>query len=115
MSRRHAHPADGALQALLDGEASLWETLRLRLHLRRCAACRTRWGEARARGAAIAAIIRSAAPEIDTREAWARFVVRSGGEAGHRGTRSRAWAAAPVALGLAALGALVLARHHPTP
>jgi hypothetical protein len=115
MPRVRAHPVEGKLQALLDGEVARWEALRLRLHLRRCAACRARWAEVRARGTTIGSIIRSAAPEIDTREAWARFVVRSGGQAGHRAPRSRAWSVASVALVLAGLGALVIVRHRGAP
>lgn len=79
------HPDDGVLRALIDRELAVHERIRVRLHVRFCTQCGARLRELRAEGDAVAALIRSAAPEIDTDEAWARFLVRSGRAAGGEG------------------------------
>lgn len=108
-----SHPTEGALQAFLDGESGAWASLHLRLHLRGCAACRQNLEEIRARGATIATLIHRATPEVDPEEAWARFVVRSGGRADRRTPSRRSWSAAVAALVVLAFIALLLPDRHP--
>jgi hypothetical protein len=102
-----AHPAEGTLQALLDSELRPWTAFRLRFHLRRCADCRRALDEIRVRDDTIASLLRGAAPEIDAEDAWARFVVRSGGRANRRATSRGAWSAAIVVSAMIAVLALL--------
>ncbi len=110
-----AHPVEGTLQALLDSELRPWTAFRLRFHLRRCADCRRALDEIRVRHHTITALLHGAAPEVDAEEAWARFVVRSGGRASRRATShatshatSRgAWSAAIVVSAMIAALALL--------
>jgi len=103
-----AHPSEGTLQALLDGELRPWTALCLRLHLRRCSACRARLEDLHVRGTAIASLLRGAAPEIDAEEAWARFVVLSGGRASRRVPARGAWSAAIAISAVVAVLALLI-------
>jgi hypothetical protein len=89
MSMTRVHPDDGVLRALLDRELAVHTSIRVRLHVRSCTECGARLRELRSEGDAVAALIRSAAPEIDTDEAWARFLVRSGRAAGGQGGEGR--------------------------
>ncbi len=108
-----AHPVEGTLQALLDSELRPWAAFRLRFHLRRCADCRRALDEVRVRHHTITALLRNATPEIHAEEAWARFVVRSGGRANRRATSRGAWSAAIVVSSMIAALALLTPDTHP--
>lgn len=92
------HPADGVLRALLDRELSIRETIRVRLHVLLCASCGERMEALRARGEAVASLIRFSDPEIDTEDAWARFLVRSGREGSRLRHRMPSWTAPAVTI-----------------
>jgi anti-sigma factor RsiW len=96
------HPAEGELQALLDGELPSARVLAVRAHLLRCAVCRARTDAARETAVLVNALLRRSTPKVDSASAWQRLVVRSGGRAKRRGLAHWASAAA-VALGTAAL------------
>jgi anti-sigma factor RsiW len=98
------HPAEGELQALLDGELPRARVIVVRAHLLRCESCRARAEAARATSEMVNALLRRSTPAVDSASAWERLVVRSGGRAekGERG--SLRWAsAAALALATAAL------------
>ena len=96
------HPAEGELQALLDGELPNARALGVRAHLLRCAACRARTAAARETARLVNALLRRTTPTVDSASAWERLVVRSGGRAASRGLAH--WASvAAVALATAAL------------
>ena len=96
------HPAEGELQALLDGELPHTRVLVLRAHLLHCAICRARADAAREMAALVDALLRRTTPKVDSASAWERLVVRSGGRAAKR--RRAHWTqAAAVALAAAAL------------
>ncbi|HEY8310958.1 MAG TPA: zf-HC2 domain-containing protein, partial [Gemmatimonadaceae bacterium] len=101
------HPAEGELQALLDGELPHARVLVLRAHLLRCATCRARADAARQTGAMVNALLRRTTPAVDSASAWERLVVRSGGRAVHA-TRRLAWRTSVAALALAAAALIVL-------
>lgn len=75
------HPAEGELQALLDGELTSARALVVRAHLVRCASCRARTNATRDTAAMVNALLRRSTPKVDSASAWARLVVRSGGRA----------------------------------
>jgi anti-sigma factor RsiW len=75
------HPAEGELQALLDGELPSARGLAVRAHLLRCATCRARTEAARETADLVNALLQRATPKVDSRSAWARLDVRSGGRA----------------------------------
>ena len=99
-----AHPAEGELQALLDGEVPRARVLALRAHLLRCATCRARADAARETAALVDALLRRATPKVDSSSAWERLMVRSGGRAAKARHNVAHWtSAAAVALAAAAL------------
>ena len=108
-----AHPTEGALRALLDGEAGPLEATRLRAHLGHCASCRELVAELRELDATVTSLLRGAAPAVDVDDEWARLVVRSGGRAA-RAVGRRAPATARATTGAkriaaaVALGAIVV-------
>jgi hypothetical protein len=67
------HPRAGALEALRDGEGSLWWRLQVRFHLRRCATCRGELAEIEADCARTTALLSMDTLMPDTKEAWARL------------------------------------------
>lgn len=98
------HPAEGELQALLDGELPNARTLVLRAHLLRCAACRARANAARETAALVDALLRRTTPKVDSDSAWERLVVRSGGRAAKARSSVGQWtSAAAVTLAAAVL------------
>jgi len=100
------HPAEGELQALLDGELQGARVIAVRAHLLRCESCRARIDATRETSAMVNALLRRSTPAVDSASAWARLVVRSGGRA--KFTR-RAWSRWPSAVALAlATAALVV-------
>jgi hypothetical protein len=100
----HEHPAEGELQALLDGELPHARVLAVRAHLLRCAICRARVEAARETGALVNALLRRTTPAVDSASAWERLVVRSGGRAASAPRRlGRRTSLAAVALAAAAL------------
>ena len=104
------HPAEGELQALLDGEVPHPRVLALRAHLLRCATCRARADAARETAALVNALLRRTTPRVDSASAWERLVVRSGGRAAQAQRRLARWtSAAAVALAAAAI-VLAMAR-----
>ena len=103
------HPAEGELQALLDGELPNARTLALRAHLLRCASCRARTEAARETAALVNALLRRSTPKVDSASAWDRLLVRSGGRAAKPRRGLARWAsAAAVALATAALLVVVI-------
>ncbi|MEP7064472.1 MAG: zf-HC2 domain-containing protein [Gemmatimonadota bacterium] len=98
------HPAEGEMQALLDGELSRTRRVVVHAHLLRCASCRARAEAARETAALVHALLRRSMPKVDSATAWDRFVVRSGGRAGKEQRNVRHWASvAAVALATAAI------------
>jgi hypothetical protein len=101
------HPAEGELQALLDGELPSARAIIVRAHLLWCESCRARIEAARETSAMVNALLRRSTPAVDSASAWARLVVRSGGRAE---SRKRGWSRWPSAVALAlATAALVVA------
>lgn len=100
------HPAEGELQALLDGELPNARLLLVRGHLLRCDACRARVDAARETAALVDALLRRTTPKVDSASAWERLVVRSGG----RAAKSRRWT--PVAAVALAAAALIVTLAH---
>ncbi len=100
-----AHPAEGELEALLDGELPSARMLAVRAHLLRCASCRARHDAARDTGALVNALLRRSTPRVDNDSAWERLVIRSGGRA-EKGSGAERWVSAGV-LALAAAAVLV--------
>ena len=100
------HPAEGELQALLDGELPSVRAIAVRAHLLRCESCRARIEAARATSATVNALLRRSTPVVDSASAWERLVVRSGGRAE---SAQRGWSRRPsaVALGLATAALVV--------
>ena len=98
------HPAEGELQALLDGELARARALVVRAHLLRCESCRARIEATRDTSAMVNALLRRSTPVVDSASAWARLVVRSGGRADVRERGPWRWtSAAALALATAAL------------
>jgi len=98
------HPAEGELQALLDGELPRARAIVVRAHLLRCESCRARAEAARATSEMVNALLRRSTPAVDSASAWARLVVRSGGRAERQERGMSRWAsAAALALATAAL------------
>jgi anti-sigma factor RsiW len=98
------HPAEGELQALLDGELPHARVLVVRAHLLRCATCRARANAARETAAMVNALLRRTTPKVDSASAWERLVVRSAGRAAKPAQRlTRRTSVAVVALAAAAL------------
>ena len=100
------HPAEGELEALLDGELPAARAVAIRAHLLRCATCRARTDAARETGALVNALLRRSTPRVDSKSAWERLVVRSGGRAEKRRRGVREWASAGV-LAVAAAAVIV--------
>jgi anti-sigma factor RsiW len=100
------HPAEGVLQALLDGELPTARAMVVRAHLLRCDSCRARVEATRETTALVNALLRRSTPKLDSARAWERLVVRSGGRAEALAPRPARWATAG-ALALAAAGLLV--------
>jgi anti-sigma factor RsiW len=100
------HPAEGELQALLDGELPSARVVVVRAHLLRCASCRARIEAARENSAMVNALLRRSAPAVDRASAWERLVVRSGGRAESARRLSSRWPSA-VALALATAALVV--------
>ncbi|HEV7704282.1 MAG TPA: zf-HC2 domain-containing protein [Gemmatimonadaceae bacterium] len=99
-----AHPAEGELQALLDGEIPRARAIVVRAHLLRCESCRARVEAARATSAMVNALLRRSTPAVDSASAWERLVVRSGGRAETPKRGPARWtSAAALALATAAL------------
>jgi hypothetical protein len=67
------HPSAGALEALRDGEGSLWWRVPVRFHLRRCATCRGELAALEADCARTTALLSMDTLMPDTKEAWARL------------------------------------------
>ena len=101
------HPAEGELQALLDGELPHARVLVLRAHLLRCATCRARADAARQTAARVNALLRRTTPQVDSDSAWERLMVRSGGRAA-KAQRSLARRTSVAALALAAATLIVM-------
>jgi anti-sigma factor RsiW len=98
------HPAEGELQALLDGELAPARVLLVRAHLLRCATCRARIEATRETTAMVNALLRRSTPAVDSASAWKRLVVRSGGRAESPARGPTRWiSAAALALATAAL------------
>jgi hypothetical protein len=99
-----AHPAEGELQALLDGELPNARALAVRAHLLRCASCRARTNATRETAMLVNALLRRSTPKVDSASAWARLVVRSEGRAAKTRRGPAQWvSAAALALATAAL------------
>src|SRR4051812_38059000 len=75
------HPAEGELQALIDGELPRARVVSVHAHLLRCAICRARTEAARETATLVNALLRRSTPKVDSASAWERLVVRSGGRA----------------------------------
>jgi anti-sigma factor RsiW len=104
-----AHPAEGLLQGLLDGELPAGRALLLRAHLLRCATCRARINATRETAALVGALIRRSTPIVDSESAWARLMVRSGGRVGTRLRGPMRWpSAAALVLATAVLLVAIL-------
>lgn len=98
------HPAEGALQALVDGELPVTRAIVLKTHLLRCEECRARMEAARETTRMVNALLRASTPKVDSASAWSRLVVRSGGRAESRMRRPVRWtSAAALTLASAAL------------
>ena len=104
------HPAEGELQALLDGELPRARVLLVRGHLLRCAACRARADAARETAALVDALLRRSTPKVDSASAWERLVVRSGGRAAKFRSGPARWT--PVAAVTLAATALIVTMVH---
>jgi len=100
------HPAEGELQALLDGELPRARSIVVRAHLLRCKRCRARAEAANETSALVNALLRRSTPAVDSASAWARLVVRSGGRAESPRRRSSRWPSA-IALALATAALIV--------
>lgn len=98
-----AHPSEGVLQALLDGELSAARALIVKSHLLRCRACHARVEATRETTALVDALLRRSTPQIDRASAWERLAVRSDGRAESRRRRWGRWPSR-IALTLAAAG-----------
>ena len=98
------HPAEGTLQALIDGELPATRAIVVKSHLRRCDECRARVEASRETTRMVNALLRKSTPLVDRASAWARLVVRSGGRAASRSRGPVRWtSAAALALATAAL------------
>jgi hypothetical protein len=105
-----AHPSEGLLQALLDGELPPAREIVVRAHLLHCVTCRARIEAVRATTSMVGALIRRSAPAVDRESAWARLMVRSGGRAESRWRKPAHWPSA-AALVLATAVLLVAMLH----
>ena len=100
----HEHPAEGELQALLDGELPRARVIVVRAHLLRCESCRARAEATRTTSEMVNALLRRSTPAVDSASAWERLVVRSGGRAARQERGMSRWtSAAALALATAAL------------
>lgn len=114
MPRQHLARRD--IQALLDAELRGWRLLRARRHLAVCPACRDAVAVTRNDTALCTALLDAMPRPVDLDESWARFAVRSGGQAleGARPRQAR-WYLAGVGSGIAAVVALLLLAKAPAP
>jgi anti-sigma factor RsiW len=101
------HPAEGELQALLDGELPHGRVLVVRAHLLRCAICRARADAGRETAALVNALLQRTTPKVDSASAWERLVVRSGGRAARLPQRL-AWRTSVTVVALAAAALIVM-------
>lgn len=101
------HPAEGELQALLDGELTSARALVVRAHLVRCASCRARTNATRETAELVNALLRRSAPKVDSVPAWAGLVVRSGCHAAKARRGPARWVSA-LALALATAALIVM-------
>ena len=102
-----AHPSEGVLQALLDGELSATRAIVVRSHLLRCRACHARVVATRETTALVDALLRRSTPQVDRASAWARLAVRSEGRSERRSRGRARWTSA-VALALATAALIVM-------
>jgi anti-sigma factor RsiW len=102
-----AHPSEGVLQALLDGELSAARAIVVRLHLLRCRACHARVVATRETTALVDALLRRSTPQVDRESPWARLAVRSEGRSERRSRGRARWTSA-VALALATAGLIAM-------
>lgn len=100
-----AHPSEGVLQALLDGELSAARALIVKSHVLRCRACHARVEASRETTALVDALLRRSTPQVDRASAWERLAIRSDGRAE---SRSR-WARWPSGIVLALAAAALIA------
>ncbi|HEY9450208.1 MAG TPA: hypothetical protein VIQ60_10670 [Gemmatimonadaceae bacterium] len=70
------HLSDGTLRALDDGELSLLETLRSRIHLTRCGRCRATLSARRSDQLRAQELLSMIDRPVDTADAWRRFSAR---------------------------------------
>jgi anti-sigma factor RsiW len=94
------HPAEGTLQALIDGELPAARVVLVRAHLLRCEGCRARVDATRETAALVNTLLRRSTPMVDRSSAWKRLVVRSRGGAERARRAPPRWTSA-VALALA--------------
>jgi anti-sigma factor RsiW len=109
----HAHPSEGVLQALLDGELSATRAIVVRSHLVRCRACHARVVATRETTALVDALLRRSTPQVDSASAWARLAVRSEGRSESRSRGRARWTSA-VALALATAALIVMIARSST-
>ena len=102
-----AHPSEGVLQALLDGELSATRAIVVRSHLLRCRACHARVVATRETTALVDTLLRRSTPQVDRASAWARLAVRSEGRSERRSRGRARWTSA-VALALATAALIVM-------
>lgn len=94
------HPAEGELQALLDGELPAARVVVVRAHLLRCDSCRVRVDATRETTAMVNTLLRRSTPTVDGASAWERLLVRSDGRAERTWRAPARWTPA-IALALA--------------
>ncbi|HEY8796010.1 MAG TPA: zf-HC2 domain-containing protein [Gemmatimonadaceae bacterium] len=102
-----AHPSEGVLQALLDGELSTTRAIVVRSHLLRCRTCHARVVATRETTALVDALLRRSTPQVDRASAWARLAVRSDGRSESWSSGRARWPSA-VALALATAALIVM-------
>ena len=102
-----AHPSEGELQALLDGELSATRAIVVRSHLLRCRACHARVSATRETTALVDALLRRSTPHVDSASAWARLAIRSEGRSERRSRGRARWTSA-LALALATAALIVI-------
>lgn len=107
------HPAEGVLQALLDGELPAARVVVMRAHLLRCESCRVRTEAMRETATTVNTLLRRSTPTVDSASGWERLVVLSGGRAKRTQCTPARWSSA-VALVLAT-AALVITMVRGTP
>jgi anti-sigma factor RsiW len=110
-----SHPDEGTLQALIDGELGVAESMRIRWHIARCATCARELSQAGDRARSVASLLRAGAPPVNVAEGWARRRAHSGALLRGSGEPWRRWAAVFVIVAIGLLAGPIWRSRSRTP